>query len=158
MADKAKPFQLECDASLYATGAVLRQQDGDGQWHPVAYLSKSFGEAERNYDIYDRELLAIVRAFEEYHKYFYGSPYPVQVFTDHKNLTYFRKPQKLNRRQARWWRTLQQYKYTLQHKPGKDMGQSDGLTRMEKPGYAKLDNENIIAPESHGRWSVTNNE
>ena len=92
MADKTKLFQLECDAFLYATGVVLQQQDGDRQWYPVAYLSKSFGEAEQNYDINDCELLAIVQAFEEYHKYFYESPYLVQVFTDYKNLTYFRKP------------------------------------------------------------------
>lgn len=100
MVEKTKPFELECDASLYATGGVLRQQDSDGYWHPVAYISKSLTETERNYDIYDRELLAIVRAFEEFHKYFYGAPYPVRVLTDHQNLTYFRKPQRLNRRQS----------------------------------------------------------
>ena len=121
MPDKSKQFQVETDTSLVATGAVLRQRDVTGAWHPCAYLSQSFNAAERNYDIYDRELLAIVRAFEEYHKYFYGSPYPVQVFTDHKNLTYFRKPQKLNRRQARWHTELQEYNFTLIHKPGAQM-------------------------------------
>ena len=74
MADKTKPFELETDASLYATGGILRQQDNDGHWHPVAYISQSLSETERNYQIYDRELLAIMRAFEEFHKYFYGAP------------------------------------------------------------------------------------
>ena len=53
MVEKNKPFELECDASLYATGAVLRQQDSDGHWHPVAYISRSLTETERNYDIYN---------------------------------------------------------------------------------------------------------
>ena len=105
MPDKTKPFELECDASLHAIGAVLRQRDGNGELHPVAYMSKSLSPTERNYDIYDRELLAIVEAFKEYHKYFYGAPHPIAVCTDHQNLTYFRTPQKLNRRQARWYVT-----------------------------------------------------
>lgn len=46
MVEKTKPFELECDASLYATGGVLRQQDSDGYWHPVAYISKSLTETE----------------------------------------------------------------------------------------------------------------
>ena len=64
MPDPTEPFQIECDASKVATGAVLRQKGSDGLWHPCAYFSKSFTEAERNYQIYDRELLAIVRALE----------------------------------------------------------------------------------------------
>jgi hypothetical protein len=58
--DLDKPFVLECDASLAATTAVLRQQDANGDWHPVTYLSQTFNPAERNYKIYNRELLAIV--------------------------------------------------------------------------------------------------
>jgi Reverse transcriptase (RNA-dependent DNA polymerase)/RNase H-like domain found in reverse transcriptase len=57
MPDMTKPFVVEADASKYASGAVLRQQDNNGDWHPCAYLSKSFNPTERNYEIYDRELL-----------------------------------------------------------------------------------------------------
>ena len=98
--DPEKPFQIECDASKVATGAVLRQQGEDGLWHPCAYLSKSFTPAERNYQIYDRELLAIVRALEAWRHFLQGSPHPTEILSDHKNLTYFRTVQKLNRRQA----------------------------------------------------------
>lgn len=58
-------FRVEADSSNYATGAVLSQQGTDGKWHPIAYHSKSFSEAERNYEIYDKELLAIMLALEE---------------------------------------------------------------------------------------------
>ena len=76
MADKTKPFELETDASLYATGGILRQQDNDEHWHPVAYISQSLSETERNYQIYDRELLAIMRAFEEFTNTSTGHPIP----------------------------------------------------------------------------------
>ena len=66
MPDQTRPFQIECDASKYASGAVLTQQDNNGNRHPVAFLSKTFSETEQNYEIYDRELLAIIRALEEW--------------------------------------------------------------------------------------------
>ena len=66
MPDQTKPFQIECDTSKYATGAVLTQNDGNGNRHPCAFISKMFSEMERNYEIYDRELLAIIRALEEW--------------------------------------------------------------------------------------------
>ena len=66
MPDQMKPFQIEADASKYALGAVLTQQDEKGGRHPVAFLSKMFDQAQRNYQIYDRELLAIIRVLEEW--------------------------------------------------------------------------------------------
>ena len=65
MPDQTKPFQIECDASKYTSGAVLTQNDGNGNRHPCAFIFKTFSETERNYKIYDRELLAIIRALEE---------------------------------------------------------------------------------------------
>ena len=100
MPDTSKPFLIESDASLFATAAVLRQQDVNGNWLPVAYLSQFFNPAEHNYEIYDRELLTIIRALEAWRHYLEGSPYPVRILTDHKNLTYFWSPKRLNRRQA----------------------------------------------------------
>jgi RNase H-like domain found in reverse transcriptase len=60
MPDQSKPFQIESDASKVATGAVLTQLDSNGNQHPVAFLSKTFSEIERKYEIYDRELLGII--------------------------------------------------------------------------------------------------
>ena len=95
MPDHTRPFQIEADASKYASGAVLTQKDGNGNLHPVAFLSKSFSPAERNYEIYDRELLAIIRALREWRHYIQGSPHPTVVYSDHLNLTYFKSPQKI---------------------------------------------------------------
>ena len=60
MPDQTKPFQIETDTSKYATGAVLTQLDSNGDRHPVSFISKIFSPAERNYEIYDRELLVII--------------------------------------------------------------------------------------------------
>ena len=98
--DFAKPFAIATDAPKYASDAILLQTDSNGDWHPCSYLSQSFIPAERNYDIYDRELLAIIHALKSWRHYLHRSPFPIQVFTDHKNLTYFRQAQNLNRRQA----------------------------------------------------------
>jgi len=65
MPDYTKPFEIESDASLYATGAVLLQQDTNGEWHPVAFHSQSMSPTERNYQVYDRELMAIIRALRD---------------------------------------------------------------------------------------------
>ena len=66
MPNQTKLFQIECDASKYTLGAVLTQIDGNSNRHPCAFISKTFSETERNYKIYDRELLAIIQALEEW--------------------------------------------------------------------------------------------
>ena len=66
MPDQARPFQIEADAYKYVSGAVLTQMDSNGDRHPVAFLLKTFNETERNYKIYDRELLGIICALEEW--------------------------------------------------------------------------------------------
>ena len=66
MPDQSKPFQIKTDASKYATGAVLTQLDSNGNRHPISFISKTLSTAECNYEIYDRELLAIIGALEEW--------------------------------------------------------------------------------------------
>ncbi|KAG2009522.1 reverse transcriptase-RNase H-integrase [Coprinopsis cinerea AmutBmut pab1-1] len=95
MPDFTKPFQVEADASKYASGAVLTQMDDDGIRHPVCFMSKTFNDAERNYTIFDRELLAIIRALTEWRHYLQGSPFPLTIFSDHKNLIYWQDPRKI---------------------------------------------------------------
>jgi hypothetical protein len=94
------PYRLEVNASDYAIGGILSQKI-DNKWHPVAYMSKALSETERNYEIYDKEMLAIMLALEEWRQYLMGASEHFEIWTDHQNLQYFQKPQKLNRRQAR---------------------------------------------------------
>src|SRR6266478_281087 len=88
-------FCLECDALNYATGAVLSQLQDDGHFHPVGFMSKGFANVQQNYPIHDKEMLAIMRALEEWWHFLEGTPERFNIFTDHKNLTYFRDAQKL---------------------------------------------------------------
>ena len=145
MPDQTKPFIIEADASKWATGAVLRQQDINGNWHPCGYISHSFDATERNYEIYDRELFSIIRALETWRHYLLGSPFPTVILSDHKNLTYWKEAQKLNRRQARWYLHLSEFDLKLVHTPGTRMIQSDALSR--RPDHIPAednDNEDII--------------
>jgi hypothetical protein len=95
--DLTEQFTLEVDASGYAVGAVLLQRKADGKLHPIEYFSATLNDAERNYDIYDLELLAIVKALDHWRPYLAGSPHKIKVFSDHMNLQYWRQPQKISR-------------------------------------------------------------
>ena len=94
--DIDKKMRMEVDASDYATGGVLSMECGDGLWRPVAFLSKSLNEMERNYEIHDKEMLAIIRGLETWRYLLEGAQYKFEIWTDHKNLEYFMKAQKLN--------------------------------------------------------------
>lgn len=128
-ADPDRQYILETDASDYAYGAILLQKQDDGKIHPVAFLSKLLSPAERNYDIYDKEMLAIVKAFEYWRQYTQGTTIPVKVITDHKNLIYFRDAKITNRRHARWADLLSHYNYDITYRPGVQSGKPDDLSR-----------------------------
>ncbi|SJL10871.1 uncharacterized protein ARMOST_14266 [Armillaria ostoyae] len=103
-------FRVEADTSNGAVSAVLSQEQ-EGKWRPVAFMSKALTATERNYEIYDKELLAIMLALSDWRHYLMGALKDVEIWTDHQNLQYFRKPQKLNRRQARWVTKLAEYHF-----------------------------------------------
>src|SRR5260221_2639892 len=127
---KSRHFCLECNASNFATGAVLSQQQEDGLFHPIGFMSKSFSDTERNYQIHDKEMLAIMHALEEWRHFLEGSDQKFEIHMDHKNLSYFREAHKLNRCQARWSLYLSRFDSTLTHKPGRQMGRPDALSRQ----------------------------
>jgi hypothetical protein len=140
-----QPFRIEANASDVATGAVLSQLSAeDKKWHPISFQSKSLSPVERNYEVHDKEMLAIVRALEEWRHWLEGARNEFEIWTDHKNLEYFRTVRHLNRRQACWSLYLSRFDFKLHHKPGRAMGKPDALSRRADHGSGKGDNENII--------------
>ena len=127
--DLDKKMRMEIDTSDYATGRVLSMECEDGLWRLVAFLSKSLNETERNYEIHDKEMLVIIRELEVWRYLLKGVQFKFEIWTDHKNLEYFIKVQKLNQRQARWALYLSQFDFTLKHVAGAKIGKADGLSK-----------------------------
>jgi len=141
----SEPFRIEADSSDFASGAILSQQlPGKEKWHPVAFYSKSLSPVERNYEIHDKEMLAIIHALEEWRHFLEGAHYPVEIWMDHKNLEYFMMAKKLNRRQARWSLYLARFDFKLVHCPGYSMGKPDALSRRPDHGKGASDNEDMV--------------
>ncbi|KAI0994896.1 hypothetical protein K3495_g13285 [Podosphaera aphanis] len=126
---------LETDASDFVTAAILSQYDDSGKLRPIAFMSKKMLPAECNYEIFDKELLAIVNAFETWTAELGSVEASTLVLTDHKNLEYFTTTKKLNRRQVRWNELLADYDFKIVFRPGKLGGKPDALTRInaDKP-------------------------
>jgi transposase InsO family protein len=128
--------RVETDASDGVIAAVLSQQQTDGLWHPCAFYSRTMNQAEFNYDIHDKELLAVVDALKEWRSELIGLQRKerFEILTDHQALQYFMTTKKLTGRQARWCETLHQYYFTLKHRSGKLNTLADALTRREGSG------------------------
>jgi len=100
--DLDKEFRVEADASNFTTGGVLSVKCEDELWRPVAFISKALNETERNYEIHDKEMLAVIRCLEAWRHFLESAQLKFEIWMDHKNLEYFMTSQNLNRRQARW--------------------------------------------------------
>jgi hypothetical protein len=113
------------------------------------FYSKSLNTVERNYEIHDKEMLAVMRSLEEWRHFLKGARHKVKIWTDHKNLKYFMTAKKLNRRQARWSLYLSRFDFVMHHRPGKSMGKCDTLSRQADHGNGADDNRDItlLRPE-----------
>jgi len=139
------PFQIKADSLDFATGTVLSQQSmTDRKWHPVVFYSKSSSSMERNYEIHDKEMLAIICALEEWRHFLEGATHLVEIWTNHKNLEYFMTAKKLNCCQAHWFLHLAKFDFLLHHRPGHTMGKLDALSRRADHGNRASDNENVV--------------
>ncbi|HXN89892.1 MAG TPA: RNase H-like domain-containing protein, partial [Candidatus Sulfotelmatobacter sp.] len=132
--DQSRPAIIETDASDYAEGGVLSQLGDDGELHPCAFFSRKFKDAEINYEIYDKEMMAIVDCMETWRHHLEGSGHRATVYSDHKNLLWFTETKVLNRRQARWAEKLSRFDFVIVFRPGKDQGKPDALSR--RPDYS----------------------
>jgi hypothetical protein len=146
--DPHLPIVVETDASDYALAAIISTYV-EGDIHPIAFHSRTFNSAELNYDVHDKELLAIFEAFQKWRHYLEGTDTPVDVVTDHKNLQYFATTKLLTRRQARWSEYLSQFNLVIRFRPGKLGTKPDALTRRwdvylkeGSSGYASVNPQN----------------
>src|SRR5437762_7421274 len=131
--DPNPPVTLHSDSSGFALSGIISQPH-NSLLHPVAYWSRKCTPAECNYDIHDREMLAIVECMKHWRHYLEGSKYPIHVRSDHKNLERFMTTKLLNRRQARWAEILSGYNFVLDHITG-TKNPADGPSR--RPDYAE---------------------
>ncbi len=124
-------FTVEVDASNTGIGAILSQRQGNpSKLFPCAFFSRKLTPAERNYDVGDRELLAMKAALEEWRHWLEGAKVPFIVLTDHRNLEYIRSAKRLNPRQARWSLFFSRFDFKVTYRPGSKNGKADALSRQ----------------------------
>jgi hypothetical protein len=126
--DDTIPYVVTTDASGYAIGATLSQDQGNGS-QPIAFLSKKMLAAEKNYPVHEQELLAVICALKEWRHYLHGRKFT--IITDHQSLRYLNTQPHLSSRQIRWSEYLQQFDYSIEYKPGKFNLVADALSRRE---------------------------
>jgi hypothetical protein len=145
--DWNKPFIMETDASGYALGVVIAQEHKDGI-HPIVFHSRSLLDAEKNYDAHDEEMLGVIYGLKMGRKFFLGTQEPVRIRTDHKNLQYFREPQKLTGRQARWVTFMQDYNFMFEYIPGETNIVADLLSHRQDLNKGVSAEKQIMLPDS----------
>jgi len=120
---------METNASDYALAAILSIMTKDNEIHLVAFHSRTFSTPELNYNVHDKELLAIFEAFKIWRHYLEGSASPIDIVMDHKNLEYFSTTKILTRQQARWSEYLSQFNLVICFCPRRLGTKPDALTR-----------------------------
>ena len=143
--DTSKPFVIETDASDFALGGILSQYHNDILC-PVAFYSRKMTSAEINYEIHDKELLAIIVCFYQWRPLLLSNFDPIIVYTDHRNLLYFSEAKKLNRHQARWSLFLSKFNFKIVYRAGKEGGKPDALSRQ--PDYTLSPQDERVKAQS----------
>jgi transposase InsO family protein len=129
--DPTKKTFVETDASGYALGGSLSQEDEQGHRYAVAFFSQRLAPAEKNYQVHDREMLAVLRCLQAWRSHLHSCE-KFTVVTDHKNLQYFMQKQNLSSRQVRWAEYLSEFNFEWVYRPGSEAAVPDALSRREQ--------------------------
>jgi len=141
----SEPFCIEADSLDFASRAILSQQlPREEKWHLVAFYSKSLSPVEWNYEIYNKEMLAIICTLEEWRHFLKKAWHPVEIWTDHKNLEYFMMAKKLNCCQACWSLYLARFNFKLIHCPGCSIEKLDALSQRSDHSNGAFDNKDMV--------------
>ncbi len=146
--DPSKPYALEVDASAYAIRAILTQPNNWGKPLAIGYFSKALSPTQRNYDVHDCELMAVVESLEHWHHLLLLTQHEIQVYSDHANLQYYKLAQHINHRVARYHETLADYWFRLHHKPGA-LNKADPLSRHPDFAMGNNDNDDVTVLPPH---------
>ena len=134
---------MEVDASGVGVGAILSQRLSiDQKVHPCHFFSRRLSPSERNYDIGNRELLAMKLALDDRRHWLEGTRVSFVVWTDHRNLEYIRSAKRLNSRQARWSLFFDRFNFTLSYRPRSRNVNPDALSRQ----FLECPDETVEAP------------
>ena len=125
--DPSKPYTVNCDACHYAIGATLQQDHGNGL-QPVAYFSRKLKPAELNYDVREKECMALVDACRHWRQYLH-SDMPFTLMTDHDSLKYVKTMPDMTNRIARWIERMAEFDYKIEYIPGVKNVVADALSR-----------------------------
>ncbi|QRW25043.1 Retrotransposable element Tf2 protein [Rhizoctonia solani] len=143
-ADPTKPYFLEMDTSGTALGSILSQQQEDSCLHPLGFLLESFKGAKQNYNTHNKELLAIIRSFEYWQIFLEGTLHPITVFTNHRNLEYWKESRTFNCYHAQWHLLLAGYNFQIVYCPGKQSGKPDALSCQSNHANIPPDNQTML--------------
>lgn len=129
--DPTLPTRIETDASDFVAAGVYYQLHGN-KWRPVSFFSKTLNPAELNYEIHDKEMLAVILALANWDEMLIGVQEPFLIITDHRALEYFSTKRLLSARQARWTDILARYHFKITYRPGTENIIADTLTRKQE--------------------------
>ena len=132
--DFSLPFVLQTDASGVGIGAVLAQTTKEGETHPVAYISRQLNVAEKNYSGPEQECLAVVWAISQFEHYLIDAPFT--IVTDHSALQWLPSKRFENKRFLTWAMRLNEFKFKVVHRKGRNNANADYLSRNPIPGSA----------------------
>ncbi|KAI3373749.1 hypothetical protein L3Q82_022331 [Scortum barcoo] len=141
-------FVVEVDASNEGIGAVLSKRSAaDNRIHPYAFLSCKLSSTERNYDVCNRELMAIKLPLEEWRHWLVGAEQPFIKWTDHKKVEYLKTAKRLNSRQVRWALFFSRFQFTLSYRPVSQKTKSDALFHLYELEPSAKEPETILPPD-----------